>query len=314
MRRWQSFLLLVIGLIFAQCSRLDDVSQGKELTPYIISTETQSLDTNMQVTETPLPSPTPTPHIHIVQAGETISYISLLYGVDMAAIMAANSDVNPNAMTVGIQLVIPPQSGNEAGLAAFPTPVAVNLKQPNCLRETNGGVWCFLLVENNQEMNIENVTAQIVLGDEDAQQLVAKVATAPLNVIPVGESLPLAAHFPPPVPEPFRVGYELQTALPVTKEDIRYVKVVLENISVNIAEDGLTAYVEGETILEDQGTSVNQVWVAAVAFNGMGEIVGMRRWESVEIINVDGGLPFVFSVYAVGQEIERVELFAEAKS
>jgi LysM repeat protein len=306
-------MLLVIGLISAQCSRLDDVSQSKELIPYGISTETQSLDTDMQVTETPLPSPTPTPHIHKVQAGETISYISLLYGVDMAAIMAANPDVNPNAMTVGIQLIIPPRSDNEAGLTAFPTPVAVILKQPNCLRETNGGVWCFLLIENNQEMDVENVTAQIVLGDEKAQQLVARVATAPLNVIPVGESLPLAVHFPPPIPEPFQVGYELQSALPITKEDSRYVEVVLENISVNIAEDGLSAYVEGEIVLGDQDTSVSQVWIAAVAFSEGGEVVGMRRWENVQIINVGSRLPFSFRVYAVGQEIERVVLHAEAQ-
>lgn len=306
-------LLLVISLISAQCSRLDDVSQSKELTPYGIYTETQSLDTDIQVTETPLPSPTPTPHIHIVQAGETISYISLHYKVDMAAIMAANPNVNPNAMTVGIQLIIPPQSDNEAGLAAFPTPVAVNIMQPNCLRETNGGVWCFLLIENNQEMNVENVTAQIVLGDENAQQLVARVATAPLNVIPVGESLPLAVHFPPPNPEPFQVGYELQSALSVTKEDSRYVEVVLENISVNIAKDGLSAYVEGEIVIGDQDSSVSRVWIAAVAFDEGGEVVGMRRWENVQIVYVGDRLPFSFSVYAVGQEIEQVVLHAEAQ-
>lgn len=52
-------------------------------------------------------APAAGPTIHIVQSGDTVYSIARRYGVDPQAIIAANNLVNPNALSVGQQLVIP---------------------------------------------------------------------------------------------------------------------------------------------------------------------------------------------------------------
>ncbi len=49
--------------------------------------------------------------VHIVQRGETLSSISRMYGVPMAAIIAANHIVNPSRIYVGQRLIIPGSGG-----------------------------------------------------------------------------------------------------------------------------------------------------------------------------------------------------------
>ncbi|MBN1484001.1 MAG: LysM peptidoglycan-binding domain-containing protein [Chloroflexia bacterium] len=64
------------------------------------------------------PSRTPTPEVirYIVQQGDTLYDIALRYGVDMDEIIAVNNLSDPNALTVGQELLIPIQ--------AEPTPMA----------------------------------------------------------------------------------------------------------------------------------------------------------------------------------------------
>ncbi len=60
-------------------------------------------------TATPEPSPTPPSEIiHQVQAGENLYRIGLIYGLSWAAIAAYNGIANPDAITTGQELRIPP--------------------------------------------------------------------------------------------------------------------------------------------------------------------------------------------------------------
>lgn len=58
----------------------------------------------------PLPSPTETafPFIYIVQRGDTLFSIGRRYGVPMQSIIAVNNLVNPNRLSIGQTLIIPP--------------------------------------------------------------------------------------------------------------------------------------------------------------------------------------------------------------
>jgi LysM repeat protein len=61
--------------------------------------------------DSPPATPTPTPggeRIHVVQAGENLYRIGLLYGLSWVAIAEYNGIVDPNAITVGQELRIPP--------------------------------------------------------------------------------------------------------------------------------------------------------------------------------------------------------------
>jgi hypothetical protein len=64
---------------------------------------------------------------------------------------------------------------------------------------------------------------------------------------------------------------------------------------------------------EDELRSASQVWVAAVAYNVLGEIIGVRRWESREPLEAVGLLPFTLYVYSLIDPIERVDVFVEAR-
>lgn len=312
MRRYFILALLVVE-ISAACAGAADAGPTADLTPFVRASLAPETAGTPQPSPTTLPTPTPEPRIHTVQAGETISNIALQYGVDIAAIMAANPDVNPNAMSIGIELLIPPKPAVSSASALLPTPVSIPLDEADCYRQADGGLWCFALATNNQEFTLENVTAQILVGDLDAVDITAQVANAPLNLIPAGVSLPLAARFPAPIPEPYRTGVQLLSALPVPEGDARYLETALANQQVDIQADGLTAALSGEVLLPvADGTQV-QVWLAAVAFDDQGRVVGVRRWESTAAVSNSQNLTFGFRVYSAGPRIERVELYAEAQ-
>ncbi len=60
-------------------------------------------------TPTPAPDQTqePQPFVHIVERGESLSYIADLYGVTLEDIIALNDIQNPNRIQPGRQLLIP---------------------------------------------------------------------------------------------------------------------------------------------------------------------------------------------------------------
>ena len=45
--------------------------------------------------------------VHIIKSGETFSKVSKLYGVSLTALMKANKNLNPNALRIGQEIVIP---------------------------------------------------------------------------------------------------------------------------------------------------------------------------------------------------------------
>ena len=45
--------------------------------------------------------------IHVIKSGETFSKVSKLYGVSLTALMKANKNLNPNALRIGQEIVIP---------------------------------------------------------------------------------------------------------------------------------------------------------------------------------------------------------------
>ena len=72
---------------------------------------TTALPTSTPPATRPSPPPTATPageRVHVVQAGENLYRIGLLYGLSWGAIAEYNGITDPNAITVGQELRIPP--------------------------------------------------------------------------------------------------------------------------------------------------------------------------------------------------------------
>ena len=86
---------------------------------------------------TPAPTPAPgTPPsqesntVHVVSSGETLTRISIRYGVTVQAIMSANGLFNPNLIYVGQTLNIPGTTVTNPNPGTNPTPVPNNPNPP----------------------------------------------------------------------------------------------------------------------------------------------------------------------------------------
>ncbi|NMC45901.1 MAG: LysM peptidoglycan-binding domain-containing protein [Chloroflexi bacterium] len=306
-------LILPVCLVFflAACNVPQADYSASDLTPYGKTAVLATGNGSAELTPTPFPTPSPTPNYHIVQAGETMSSIALLYGLNMADVIQANPEINPNAMVVGMQILIPPKSASTAEVISGSTPAPVLLSEPNCYREKSGGLWCFMEAKNENESAVENVLVEITIGDEGANVLAAQTAAAPLNMIPSGAALPLSAYFPPPVPEPYRYSYQLVSALPVENAD-RYVETSLLDESRVISADGLTGQVTARVFVNGVAGETVQVWLAVVAQDTNGNIVGVRRIEKIATLDDLGVIEMSGFIYSAGNPMVNVDLLVEA--
>jgi LysM repeat protein len=234
------------------------------------------------------------------------------FNVSLSALMAANPNVDPNSMSVGQTIKIPSQQ-NLSG-ASMPTPVPFPVKQIACYPTADRGMWCFVLVYNNSLNSIEDVTAQIMLMDANGKSIASQTATLPLDILPPNSSLPLTTYFAPDVPLNAKPQVQILTAIQIQPNDARYLPATLQNTSVKADASGLTAQVSGQVVLASSSPSpAKLIWVAAVAYDDAGRVIGVRRWESTSALSVGSNQPFSFIVSSIAGAISRVEFAVEAR-
>lgn len=282
-------------------------------TPTVSSTTLTSTPTPTRVkTATPLPSPTPTPRIHVIAKGETLGGIAWSNNVSLDELITLNPEINPSFLIVGTELIIPASTLVPQEKTPNPTPVVIPVHDLTCSRSEEGGVWCFVMAENTNDYAVENVVTVIRLADPQAQQVLSQTAYAPLTVLAKGEQIPLAAYFPPPVPDPFVVDAESAKVVPSTSSDTRFIPLEIEDLDIKIIEDGRAAQIEGQLMMPNQGEPAQKIWLAAVGFDENDQIVGMRRWESSSPLEHGQTLGFQMTVYSSASAIRNVHLYAQA--
>jgi len=317
------FILWVAALWVSGCSPSSarpleftpSATRAGTLVAFLGPTPTVTPSPTSAATLTPLPTATPTPRTHVVRRNQDLWGISLLYGVTLDDLIRANPDINPRAMSVGAELSIPAPLYTptiDPDNPPLPTPVNLGLDVPNCHIGAGGGVWCFSSARSQQEFSIEGLTAVIRLYDQKSGEIQSQTAYPPLNLLPPGGSLPLAAYFPPPAAQIFEASIELVSALPVPPEGNRYLALTIEDAQKKINLDGLSAEVVGELALSDLQATAALVSVAAVAYDQTGQVVGIRLWESENPLAAGQVLEFRLFVYSAGAPIARVAVMAEA--
>lgn len=266
--------------------------------------------------------------------------IALRYGIALEELREANPDVDPRMLSIDTILIVP-FGESEPQVLPAPTPLPLPLEDPECYLNAEGGAWCLLLVKNNYQRALENLNAWINLYSPEGESVAVEEAVSPLNVLPPGEALPLVALFPPPLPEEFIPMAEQFSALPVSRDDSRYLQADLQPGRVSIDPTGLFATVQGQIVLPEGRPAAGLIWLAAVAYGEDGEVVGMRKWEieqpcgEMEQPEQAGDntpaagqeepeqeelppvscepVPFEITVYSLGPAIERVEVLVEAR-
>ena len=283
------------------------------LTPYITPTPTPTSTPHGAGTPTPFPTPTATPRSHVIKQGEDLLSIAWQYGLTLDELLVANPDVDPYLLSVDTVLVIPASSTQESGAGLpSPTPVAAALGDMQCYGRADTGLWCFATVENQGAIALESVSAAVRLADSAGAQVAEGTALTPLNVIPPGGTLPLMIFFSPPVPVPFQVNAVLQSAYPLQSAASRYANASLSTLNIEISADGLSAAVMTTVVFPDDTQAPGTLWVAAVAYDVSGHVVGVRRWEGEAPAPAEG-LPVSMQVYSAGGVIVRVDVFVEAR-
>jgi LysM repeat protein len=308
-------IVLISILFLAGCA--PQASYGtpalKDLQPYLTTTPSATPDQppGLVVTiETPIASPTP--FLYKVRTGDTMSQIAEKFNVQLDVLQAANPDIDPNGMSVGITLKIPSNPKNLTG-EATPTPVPFPVEQIACHPTIDRGMWCFVLVRNDTSDLIENVTAQVTLLDNDGHPLASQTALLPLDILPPNGSLPLSVFFAPEIPLNARPQVQILTAIHLLPGDGRYLPATIQNSLVQVDWSGYSAQVKGQVYLPADSKPASEVWVAAVAYDGAGNVAGLRRWESSAALQPGGTLPFSFQVSSIAGKIESVNFAVEAR-
>jgi hypothetical protein len=270
----------------------------------------------VQKTPTVIPSlveillPTPTIFTYTVVQGDTLIGIASRDGITLEALLAANPSVQPATLAVGTRLIIP--TGNQAPGEPTSTPAPLPVLQTHCWPETDGGLWCFALLQNQYAETLENISAQFSLLDSNLQVLSSQVAYGLLDILPTGQTMPLAIHFPPPLQPNVSLRVQVLTAIRLLPGDTRYLPVLVEDTLVSMAASGQTAQVTGHVVLSGTGTA-GTIQVLATAYDSSGDVVGVRRWDSPSALTADKPIPFDFLVSSLGPQIDRVEILAEAR-
>ncbi len=285
------------------------VADQPPLRPYQTATPSPSPSPLLAQTEVLLP--TPTPLTYTVRQGDTLSGIASRFNVPLEDLMAANPGVSPTALTVGMTLNIP-VGGNVSGQPT-PTPVPLTIRQARCWPLTGGGLWCVALTQNDYAETLENLSLQFTLLDANGQAVLQQTAFAPLDILPAGQTMPVAVYFPPPAPEGAALQVQWLTAIRLLPDDERYLSAAVENTLTEMDWSRRTARVRGQVRLTTPGRTANLVWVLGTAYDAAGQVVGLRRWESAAPLNAGESLPFEFSVSSVGPPIERVEFLVEVR-
>jgi len=302
-----SFLFLLIA-----CAAQPTPSkpQPGDLIRFATSTQSPSeTPESLVAAETPLPSPTP--FTYTIQAGDTISSIALKFGVSMNDLQAANPEISPNAMSIGLVIKIPSDPANPSG-EPTPTPVPFTVQQIKCYPTADKGMWCFVLVHNDFSDFMENISAQVTLIDANEATLASQTALLPLDILPPNTAMPLAVFFPPEIPYDAKPQVQVLTAIRLLPNDERYVPATSSNTLVQVNAGGHSARLSGMVLSHSQ-VPASQVWVAGTAYDESGRVVGVRRWEWADGLAAGGSIPFEFLISSLGGTIARVEFAVEAR-
>ena len=316
--------LLIISLVLLACFSLAGCQQDGseqstaapenfEFTPYYTATQTPTATATPEnlPTMTSTPQPTATPQIVTLKSGDTLWTIAAKAGLTKEQILAANPDLNPYSLKVGMQVIVP--AANTAAettpSAPTPTPVGVVIGQPKCTPSLTGGLYCFAVVRNDLGFAVQSVDAQFVLSNSATNEMQVQPALLPLNHLQSGTELPLFAYFTPPVISNYTLQVQLFSALPDSIADSTYIPLSINSADTQVSSDGYSAVVSGTATVQSQAS---EFWIAAVAYDADGNVVAVRQYSKKAELTAEAGADFKLYVYSIAGKIANVSIFGEA--
>lgn len=300
------FVLLTTGCNIQPGSRADStLTIAPPLNPYQSTTKTPAPLTPTSAFSTVEPNlPTPTPFKHAIEPGETLYGIAIKYNVSFDRLVSANPGLDPRLLTVGTEVIIPLTDEESP---PTPTPYPIISEKPACYPTTDGNLYCYALVENDQNISLENISLAFNIFNEDQELVRSQIGFSPLNTLFPGQKIPIGALIPDTAADQDLITTTLLTAYP---SNLQNPLVLISDHSLEYFQENTNAHVMGtyEILVED--VEGRQVWVVGVGYH-QGKPVAVRKWISTIDIEQGSPYPFDFYLYSLGPEIDSVQLFSE---
>ncbi len=249
--------------------------------------------------------PTPTPFIHIVQKDETLYGIAVKYDVSFDRLVSANPGLDSSMLSVGTEVIIP--LAEEEYRPPTPTPYSLPQDQLTCYPTADQGMYCYVLIENNQEFSLENISLAFNIFNADQELVNSQVAFPPLNTLFPGQKIPIGALIPDTQADQSQISTTLLSAYPSNLQDTL---VVISDFSLDYDQENTIALVTGTYEILKEELMGRQVWIVGVGYN-QGKPVALRKWISDTDIEQADPYSFEFLLYSLGPEIDQVQLFSE---
>jgi LysM repeat protein len=260
-----------------------------------------------------IPTPTPTPFVYEVVENDTLIGIAFRHSIPLEEIIAANPDIDPNFLTIGMTLTIPLE-GVAASVLPTSTPITIDVLPPVCYRLSDGRVHCMSVVYNDQDFAVENVTVMISLETSSGDDLLTNIGILPQNIIPKGKRAAVSTYFESTIMSTFTASSSLLSAIPVSADDQRYLTSDAEIEEILISPDGQHAKVSGVVAFAADTPFTGTVWVSAFAYDSKNNIVGIRKWiAGDDVLESSERIKFNLDVYSLKLPIDHVEVLTEVR-
>lgn len=205
-------------------------ARAPTITPFAPTASTQP-------TETPSPA-----DYYIVRPGDTLLGIALDLGLNIDQIKAANPMLDPLALQVGQQVLLPRPG---LAVAAAPTPLPVELAPPVCVDLITGSLLCMGLVRNQHDRPITNARVLLRLRDQDGQVLAETSTGVEKALILPGEQAPYSAIFE--ALDDVQADVILQNAVLATGQEALILDVMDEQVEIRGSRYHVTAAIANST-------------------------------------------------------------------
>ena len=256
---------------------------------------------------------TPTPFKHRVVQDDTLLGIAALYGVSLDSLMAVNPDLNPFALSIGQELLIPGPEGTPIGsLIPTSTPIPLALQPPTCYRRASGGAWCLAGIHNPTSQDLENLVVEFRLQDESGAVVQTARAVPPLNRLPAGATMPVAVPFPDAAADVGSASALVLSVIAARDVEGRYYAPAIVQTSDDRQDGGLSWLIGGTIEAALEAPESNRTVLLATAFDDSDRVVGYTVWEADPALEPGELRAFSVRVFSLGPEIARVDLMAES--
>jgi murein DD-endopeptidase MepM/ murein hydrolase activator NlpD len=241
--------------------------------------------------------------MHTVESGDTLFGIALDYGVSVDALQEANGLDNPDALSIGMALIIPMGDVPEEESADFvpqdslllPTPTPLPLAVAGVARYSTavGGLWCLGEIVNTSPEPVTSLLIQVTLVDGGGNRLATDTTLSAVDYLPPEQGAPFALLFREPPPDVADVEVALLRAEPV--QQVRTGVVPLRVQDTEGAVSGPQYKVRGE-IVNTTGDVVQRQSVVVTLYAEDGQVLAYRKAQLAEPETLAPGAAVEFSV------------------